>query len=206
MFRFACLVLTICAAQGFQQESNPTDAVREKDAYAIYSLMLTNPRTSHGPDDNERYLIAGTTAPPYPPEPCVRPPKERDADFRQVLADYERRKATPRQLKRFLSISKPYVLLTADQKQEFIKSRSLGRKIGSDAESEQFRGVTDLFTLSDVYFNERRTLALTAISTWCGSLCAQYQWKVFEKLDTGKWEERQWISCFTIAKNSDPRH
>jgi len=119
----------ICAAQGSQQENNPTDAVQEKDAYAIYSLMLANPRTSHGPDDNERYLIAGTTAPAQPPEPCVRPPKERDADFRQIMAAYERRKATPRQLKRLFSISKPYVLLSADQKQEFVESRSLGDRL-----------------------------------------------------------------------------
>ena len=81
--------------------------------------MLTNPQTSHGPDNNERYLIAVTTAPGRPPEPCVRPPEEREADFREVLADYERRKATPRQLKRALSIRKLYVLLSGDEVRQF---------------------------------------------------------------------------------------
>ena len=203
MLRFAYLVLMICAiAHGFQQDTKPVDSEREKDVYAIYSMMLTNPRTSHGPDDNERYLIAMATAPGYPREPCVQAPKEREADFRETLADYERRKGTPRQLKRTLSIRKPYVLLSADEVKEFISARS-SHRTGSETATEQFRGVTDLFTLSDVYFNQRGTLALTAISTWCGWLCGLYQWKVFEKTDTGKWEERQWVGCVSVAKSSD---
>jgi hypothetical protein len=128
----------------------------------------------------------------------VRPPKEREADFREVLADYERRKSTPRELKATFSIRKPYVLLSAKELSEFMKERFLP-SIGESVPDVRFQGVTDVFTLSDVYFNQRRTLALTAISSWCGSLCALYQWKVFEKLDSGKWAESQWISCFTIA-------
>jgi hypothetical protein len=50
-------------------------------------------------------------------------------------------------------------------------------------QDDRFRGVSDYFTLSDVYFNQGRTLALTALSSWCGGLCAQSQWRVFEKLD-----------------------
>jgi hypothetical protein len=50
-------------------------------------------------------------------------------------------------------------------------------------QDDRFRGVSDYFTLSDVYFNQGGTLALTALSSWCGGLCAQSQWRVFEKLD-----------------------
>jgi hypothetical protein len=50
-----------------------------------------------------------------------------------------------------------------------------------------------------VYFNSAHTLALTAISTWCGSLCALYQWKVLEKVGTDGWVERQWVGCISIA-------
>lgn len=203
MFRLGYLLLMICmTASGFQREANSTDSDREKDVYAIYSLMLTNPQTSHGPDDNERYLIATTTAPGVPREPCVRPPKERkdrEADFREVLADFERSEARPRQLRRALSIQKPYVLLSADEVREFQEARSLIKNRPGSTD-ERFRGVTDLFTLSDVYFNQRRTLALTAISSWCGNLCGLYQWKVFERLETGKWEDTHWPACFTIAK------
>jgi hypothetical protein len=203
VFRLGYLLLIIfTTASGFQQDANSTNSDREKDVYAIYSLMLTNPRTSHGPDDNERFLIATTTAPGVPREPCVRPPKERkelEADFREVLADFERSEATPRQLRRAFSIQNPYVLLSADEVREFHEARSLIKNRAGSTD-ERFRGITDLFTLSDVYFNQRRTLALTAISSWCGNLCALYQWKVFERLETGQWEDTHWAACVTIAK------
>ena len=44
------------------------------------------------------------------------------------------------------------------------------------------------------------TPALTAISSWCGNLCAKCQWKIFEKLSAGEWEERKWVGCFTVGK------
>ena len=82
VLRSGVLLMALCTlAHGFQQEGASVVSEREKDVYAIYSLMLTNPQTSHGPDDNERYLIRIFTAPTSPQEPCVGPPKEREADF-----------------------------------------------------------------------------------------------------------------------------
>ncbi|MGH9647168.1 MAG: hypothetical protein ACRD4E_10160, partial [Bryobacteraceae bacterium] len=196
--RLGFSLLALCTlAHAFQQHVTPPDSDREKDVYAIYSLMLTNPQTSHGPDRNERFLIAVTTAPPHAQEPCVRPPTERQADFQEMRTDYERRRAMPRELKAVFSISKPYVLLNADEAQNFIESR--WPKPGHGSPPVQFKGVTDLFTLSDVYFNQQGNLALTGISNFCGNLCALYQWKVFEKSDTGKWEDTGWPACRTIA-------
>ena len=117
------LVIIVTIARGFQQDSSSTDSGREKDVYAIYSLMLTHLQTSHGPDHNERYLIAPATVPGNPKQPCVRPPKEREADFQEVLADYERGRAAAQQLKRAFSIQKPYVLLSSDEVREFIEER-----------------------------------------------------------------------------------
>ena len=188
----------ICtSARGFQQNTPSVDADREKEVYAIYSLMLTNPQTSHGPYVSDRYLIAMTTAPGQPQEPCVRPPRDREADFKEVLTDYESRKAIPRELKQSLSIDKPYALLSAEEIKDFISER-LPRPDGN-ATDDRFRGASDVFTLSDIYFNQRGTLALTAISTWCGGLCGSSQWKVFEKVDSGQWQERRWITCMSMA-------
>jgi hypothetical protein len=197
MFRFAIPLLLIGAsAEGFQQDRS-LDVDREKEVYAIYSLMLTNPQTSHGPYTSERFLIASATGPGLPKDPCVRPPKERDGDFQEVLADFESRKATPRQLKQAFSLGKPYLLLSPEEVQDFIAARrpTPGRK----ATDERFRGISDLITLSDVYFNRSGTLALTAISTFCGGLCGRSQWKVFEKVDSGRWEELPWATCVTVA-------
>jgi hypothetical protein len=117
-------VLAVCTlAHGFPQQSVSAVSERDKDVYAIYSLMLTNPQTSHGPDDNERYLIAMFTAPASTLEPCVPRPTEREADRREMCADYEQRKSTPRQLKPAFSIGKPYFLLTEDVAKTFIQSR-----------------------------------------------------------------------------------
>ena len=124
MSRFAFSLLVICtSAQGFQQDPRSKDSEREKDVYAIYSLMLTNPQTSHGPYTSDRYLIAMTTGPGRPAEPCVRPPKEREAEFQEVLADFESRKTKTRQLTQSFSISKPYVLLSPDEVKDFISAR-----------------------------------------------------------------------------------
>lgn len=190
-------LLALCtSAHGFQQQGGSGVSERETDVYAIYSLMLTNPQTSHGPDDNERYLIAMFTASTMP-EPCL--PMEREADRREMCTDYEQRKATPRQLKPTFSISKPYVLLSADEAKAFIQSRIQSIKTGQ-VPIERFKGVTDLFTLSDVYFNKRGTLALTGIFTSCGFNCGLFQWKIFERLSSGKWEERS--TSTAIANNS----
>ncbi len=197
MIRFACIVLAICASASGVQQETAVDAEREKDVYAIYSVMFTDTRTSHGADTNERYLIAATTATKWPMEPCVTPPDGRRAEFTEVLADFELRKSKPRQLIRALSTKKPYVLLDADEVKAFIDARSPVRP--NAPPDERFRGAVDVFTLTDVFFNQARTLALSHISSWCGGLCGLWQWRVFEKSAAGKWEERPWIGCGTIA-------
>ncbi len=198
MFRFAPVIFLIgLMPSGFPQDTTPADSAREKDVYSIYSLLLTNPRTSHGADNNDRYLIAQTTVPGVPRTPCVRPPKEREADFGEVLADFEHRKATQRELKSMFSIPKPYVLLSEDEVKAFIEERLVPRPNPKPTD-ERFRGVTDLFRLTDVYFNPKQTLALVQLATWCGGLCGLWEWRVFEKID-GTWDERRWVTCGAIS-------
>lgn len=196
------LVVFILSAvlYGFQQPAVSGDF--DKDVYAIYSLILTNPKTSHGPAMNPLYLIADATVPGVPETPCVGPPVERRSDFQEVLSDCAKRKQTPRVLKRALSIRKPYVLLNAEEAEAFMKSRMLPH-VPADppqAVEDQFKDVADIFTLGDVYFNQSRTLALTFVSSWCGGLCGLLRWKVFEKLESGAWVERDWVGCSTIAR------
>ena len=194
---FCAFLISAAVAPAFQ---SPDEAV-DKDVHAIYSLMLTNPRTSHGADNNARYLIRDMTHPGTPEYPCVQPPKEREAEYRGVLNDFEQRKNTQRKLGRKFAIAKAYILLSAEDAKKFEKSRSSVR-LNEPPESDiRFEGVVDLFTLTEVYFNPQHTLALTAISTWCGGLCALYQWKVFEKSKSGNWEERTWITCTTVSQN-----
>jgi hypothetical protein len=203
VLRFVCLMALCGAAPAFQNDTTPSGRERENDIYRIYSFLMTSPRTSHGADDNPRYLVAESTRSETAQQPCVRPPKDREAEFREVLTDFEARKATPRTLKRQLSIRKPYEFLTVEQVKTFQNERDWPRP-NPRRPNAQFEGVTDLFILADVYFSKNGRLAMTAVSSWCGGLCGQHEWKVLEKLPTGVWQVQPWITCFTIA--GGPEH
>src|SRR5438552_3542031 len=73
------------------------------DIYSIYSLMMTNPSTSHGPSTDDVYLIADMTRPARPAEPCVRVPPQYDAAYQEILDEYHRRKYKPVKLERALN-------------------------------------------------------------------------------------------------------
>jgi len=73
------------------------------NAYAIYSLMMINPQTSHAPYDEETFLMASTTERPYPRTPCVAVPPEYQSSFQEILADYGIRENTPATLIRALN-------------------------------------------------------------------------------------------------------
>ena len=167
------------------------------NAYAIYSLMMINPQTSHAPYDEETFLMASTTERPYPRTPCVAVPPEYQSSFQEILADYGIRENTPATLIRALNIPKPYRLLTAEEAQEFVEIRSL-RPTPYPNAKEFLQRAHDLYQFGDVYFIAARTVALTSLSIYCGSLCGRSDWKVFVKTETGRWEERRWVTCNTV--------
>ncbi len=191
MLRFSLLLALCWTMTGAEGNAR---FKREKEVYRIYSLLMTNPRTS-GAGDNSRYLISATTRVWDEDEkPCVRPPRDNKAEFAEVLADFKTRRATTRVLKRDLSLSRPYELLTAEQVEAFEEERPWPKQQVSKP-NPLFKGVTDVFTFSDVYFSKNGRLALTAISSWCGGLCGLHQWKVLKKLPTGEWQEQPWVYC-----------
>lgn len=191
MLRFACSWVIGCvAANAFQPQAGSADPEREKDVYAIYSLMLTNPRTSHGVDNNERLLIGMNTKPPSVQLSCMRSPKDKKAEFREVLAGLRTPQDHTASTETAALGPQPYMLLTDDE----VRALSEERLRPFAQQDDRFRGVSDYFTLSDVYFNQAGTLALTALSSWCGGLCAQSQWRVFEKADNDRCAGRGLLS------------
>lgn len=195
------LSLLLVVAVVVLQSQNPNVSDREKDCYAIYSLMMTNPETQSRTDGNDRYLIAAITGPGVPARPCVQAPAGREADLQEVLADFESRKAVPRHLKSSFSSNKPYLLLSGEDVDAFMKAKR--NRSNQEPGRAEFKGVTDLFTLTDVYFNQRGTVAFSGLSSWCGDSCALWRWRVFEKAG-GKWEEQKlfyfnepgrWLGC-----------
>jgi hypothetical protein len=171
-------------------------ASRRADVYAIYSQSMTNPKTSYGADKNEIYFIAETTAPGTPEQPCVRFPAEYQRDYYEIMSEFNRGKDKPVKLDRAFHIAKPYMLLDDNEVKEFVE---LFSPTPPPKRRKVFKKATDLFRLTNVYFNQDRTLAVTAISTHCGLLCGRMDWKVFWKSKNGRWEERPWVTCDTIS-------
>lgn len=192
--------MAACAvANAFQPSNSTIDAERKSDVYAIYSLMMTDPKTSHGENNNVVYLIADTTVPGVPRQPCGRVPPEYQHAFDEVMADFNARKNNTATLVPAFNISHPYKLLNASDVADFIELHTLGRTPYIKNTDELLRKTPDLWRLTDVYFNGNHTLALTAISTFCGGLCGMMSWKIFEKTEDGAWKERPWVTCFGMA-------
>ncbi len=189
-------------ARAFQAtKDSAAEADRKTDMYAIYSRVMENPVTSHGPGGNDILLIRDKTVPGRPRVPCVAPPRGSPLqnDFAEVLADYYARETEVVGLEYRLKVSKNYLILNDTESAEFERSREPypGRK---EERPPRFRSSTDLFGLIGVYFNPKRTLALTGLSSWCGWVCGGYSWMVFAKTgDT--WGQLPWDACRVVASD-----
>jgi hypothetical protein len=200
MLTFVSLLLL-----GVASQENPSRA----DVYAIYSQMMSTPPAS---SQNDRYVIAATTRLPLgsvQQPPCNTPPPAYAARWAEVLDDFNARRDKPAALMQLLTISKPYIFLTPEEESRFKSARSsvldllsiLPSSVGPSGQpgvatartssspplDPKFQGVTDIFSLGDVYFSKDRTLALTGITTWCGGLCGSSQWRIYEKLPNSSW-------------------
>jgi hypothetical protein len=170
------------------------------EEYDIYSGVLAHPTFSH-PGENRIYLIADTTGLTYSvqdPRTCIQVPAAYQRQFQEVLADYDRRKNERNRLTRAFHLEKPYELLSEEDAREFVRERFYGNRSGETGRA-RFAQAIDLVRLSNVYFSRDRTLALTAMSSYCGGLCGLQAWRIFEKTGQGKWIERKWTTCLTIS-------
>jgi len=186
-----CLGL-LCASVLFQQDGPPaTDADRAHDIQAIYSWLIT-----HSTTQDKLYLIAPEAYQrDYPRGRCLEIPADHTADFREIRADFDRRKNT-RTVPKRLSTPKPYIVLDPDVAQELLKSALLS---DSPIIREHFPGAQHLWLFSDVSFNQKRTVALVHVDSWCGGLCNISKWIAFEKGNKGVWQMRPWVACFAVA-------
>ena len=178
----------------FQQDRPPgAEPDRENDVRAIYSWLVT-----HSAGQNKLYLIAPETYQrDYPNERCLEVPKDHAADFREIRADFDRRKNTTRKIPRSLSTQKPYVILDPNLAEELLLKSAL--LSDSPIVRERFPGAEHLLLFSDVSFNKKRTVALVHFDSWCGGMCGRPSWFAFEKGDEGGWEMRSWARrCMAI--------
>jgi hypothetical protein len=174
-----------------QQERPPVaDPDRDNDVRAIYSWLATQ---------SADYLIAPETyqTVDYPNEHCLLIRKEHLADFREIRADFDRRRNTIRKVPTSLETPKPYVILDPNVANEIIwQSPALS---DSPIVRERYPGAEHILLFSDVFFNRKRNVALVQIDQWCGGLCGVSRWIAFEKGKDGLWEMRAWVQCIAVA-------
>jgi hypothetical protein len=162
---------------------------RLPDSYLIYSLLMPGQMFTDM-DSGQPWAISDTTVneddmnPKLAPEASLQAPTENAHSFEEAVNDYNQRRKERLVLKRHFQLSRPYVLLSASDTEQFKESRT-SMDATSDMQSA-YGGYLGVTYFSEVYFNIAQTAALVYILDWCGNLCSQAAWVYLEKQD-GVW-------------------
>jgi len=168
------------------QQGPPPQPYRDKDAYTIYSLVLTKDQMWQGNRlviRNHTSLDAGLGM----PSRCMKFEGRDQARFIAVVEAFERLNSRRWSLLPMLSISKPYDLASEQEVSSFSEQDSEAGKRWR----ERHPGAWGYVYVSAVAFNADRTQALVSVSHLCGSLCGAGQYHLLEKKD-GQWVEAKW--------------
>jgi len=183
----------------------PSD--RDQDSYAIYSQLLKSGPIEWRDASRTQWLIEGTTtamplgATCHPasgidpvamnPHDAVKPPKDRQAEWNEVLADYDQHCHDVIQLDgNNFKTDLPVRLLNPDEKLVFMKA--------PQEPPDEFADGAGLHRFTEVFFNPNHTLALVEQGMWCGVLCGNWEWVVLQRKD-GKWQMLPWVRMVTFS-------
>jgi hypothetical protein len=192
-----CLAVTASASLALAQAkpnaaANPPD--RLPDTYLIYSMLMPGQVfMDMDSGQNQPWVISNMTVneddinPKLAPEAVLQAPSDNAGDFQEAVSDYNQRKKEHIALTRRFHLSRPYVLLPAEEAAQFRASRT-DPDTNSDAQ-ETYGGYLGITYFSEVYFNIAQTAALVYILDWCGNLCSQADWVYLEK-QNGVWVRR----------------
>ena len=185
----------------------PMQPDRNKDSYVIYSLLLESGPVEWRNSSRSQWLIEDTTNAMPLDVPCrtssesdtlmmsphfaVKAPEDRQAEWNEVLADYDQHCHDVFQLDRDSFMTKlPVHLVNTDEKQRFMKD-----PIKPPAE---FANGAGLHRFTEVFFNANHTLALVEEDKWCGNRCGQWTWMVLERRKD-RWKVLPWVHTFTVS-------
>lgn len=208
-------ILAAFAAQVFGQNNGapayaqpmPMPSDRDQDSYAIYSQLLKSGpiewrdvrRTQWLIEDATSAVPLGVPCDPKPrfsavtmnPHEAVQPPKDRQAEWKEVLADYDQHCHDVIQLDgRSFRTDLPVRLLNADDKRLLVKD--------PQRPPAEFADGAGLHRFSEVFFNPNHTLALVEQGMWCGGLCGNWEWVVLERKQ-GRWQMLPWVRMVTFS-------
>jgi hypothetical protein len=176
-------------------QSMPMPGDRAQDSYAIYSQLLKGGPIEWRDVDRKQWLIEGTTNAVRLDVDCraentgmsprggVKAPEDRQAEWNEILADYDQHCHDVIELEREnFRTDLPVRLLNAEDKRRFDPQKP----------SAEFADGAGLHQFTQVFFNANHTLAAVKEGMWCGTLCGNWTWVVLERRQD-RWVMLPWI-------------
>ncbi len=158
---------------------------RGADSYTIYSQLLKEGPIEWREVKRSEWLLESTTSAVPTENPCrpnseaessgvnphfaVKAPQDRQAEWNQVLADYDEHCHDLIQLDRdSFKTELPVHLVNPEDT----------RKMEDPLKAAPVRASGGMHHFSEVFFNPNHTLALVNQGMWCGGLCGNATWVV----------------------------
>jgi hypothetical protein len=217
-------LFAIAFATGFaQQQTTPTPPLkpvpmpqdRVADSYEIYSQLLPGNQIEWGNVPRSFWLLEDTTKAVSPDSPCatggmmnphkaIQAPQERQAEFAEVLADFDAHCHDRYQLEASkLRVELPVRLLDEEARKRYTSHVSgfvppRNNIMQAPPTPDEFKGAAGMHSFTTVFFNRTRTLAITQIGMYCGGLCGNWRWVVLERTN-GQWHILPWRGMVTFS-------
>ncbi len=177
----------------------PMPPSRAEDSYAIYSMLLRSGPIEWRDAKRTQWLIEDTTTAMPLDSACrptsgknlmnphngVIPPVDRQAEWNELLADFDRHCHDVIQLDRDSFRTRlPVRLLNAEERRIF--------RTNVLSPPAEFADGAGLHSFTEVFFNASHSLALVEEGMWCGDLCGNWSWVVLERKGS-RWELLPWV-------------
>ncbi|MGA7245938.1 MAG: hypothetical protein WBX19_22330 [Terracidiphilus sp.] len=179
----------------------PMPSDRAEDSYAIYSQLLKRGPIEWRDVERQQWLIEDTTNAvrldvdcgaentEMSPRGAVKAPEDRQAEWNEVLADYDQHCHDVIELDRdSFRTELPVRLLNAEDRRRFNPQRP----------SAEFANGAGLHQFTQIFFNASHTLAAVREGMWCGPRCGNWMWVVLERRQ-GRWEMLPWVYSATFS-------
>lgn len=191
----------------------PQDSVA--DSYRIYSELLPSDQIEWGNVPRSRWLVEDTTKAEPLNTPCangdtmnphkvIQAPKGREAEFAEVLADFDAHCHDRYRLDASeFRVKLPVRLMDEEDRERYLGGVSdymppPNNIMEAPPTPDEFKGAAGMHSFTAVYFNRAHTLAMTEIGMYCGMLCENWTWVVLERTD-GPWKILPWVHTSMIS-------
>ena len=181
-----------CTGAILAQHSSEPEPYTDEDAYQVYNALLSqeSSRSTVVIDAETVAQFSGKESHSWGPEDCIDPRVA--GEFKDAIADYNRLNRSRWLLQRKFSAPRPYEVLDSTT------SKALFQNGGWKAFYQRFPNSGGPFEMSAVGFNKDKTRAVVWFGYACGSLCGDWRFRLFKKVD-GKWQEVRGVICHRVS-------